>query len=225
MSSMLKITVSLLSTLAAANLLAQCGPQGCGWGGNYSNQGYSDQQYYDGGYDQNQGYQRNYPGRYYERGYDQNQGYNQGNYPGRNRGYSQGNPNGGWGQGQTYHDGVYGYDQPMDDHPVYDNSGQHIKYYGKPGPDYNAQGMQPGAQPGTTSAAPASGNPAQTSYNETNNNGWYNVADASDSKGGSGPVAPGHTSDSSLSEAKKALKNRPTSKPTPPPAQKRVAGS
>lgn len=168
MRSMLKMAVSVFSTLVAANLMAQCGPQGCGFGGGY-------QGGYGGGYYDNNGYGGGYGGGYVDQGYHDG-GYYQGHGYGMDHGYQGGMDHGyyqgGHGampQGQHYHDGVYGYDQPMQDHPVYDNSGQHVKYYGKPGPDYNQQTNQPG------SAQPA-GNP--TSYNYSTSYDWDRLADA-----------------------------------------------
>jgi hypothetical protein len=224
---MLKMAVSLFTTLAVANLMAQCGPKGCGYQGGYQG-GYSNQDY-QGGY--------SYPSQNY------NQGGYQGGYGYSHDGYS--NPyhgGGGFGesyndhyfmdggghdqqvqggyyqdhgmqpdhgamnQGQHYHDGVYGYDQPMQDHPVQDASGQHIKYYGKPGPDYNAQGggaqQNLGAQQNFIGGGSAQQNPQQsnvppqgaqtTSYNYTTSSyDWDRLADASAGGSPSNPRATG----------------------------------
>lgn len=197
MRSMLKMAVSLFTTFAVANLMAQCGPGGCGYQGGYSNQGYGGysspayQGGYQGGYSDHYdvgggyGYNQGYPvhGGYQDHGYYQDHSRFGGGYQDHSHmggGYDQGmmyqdhgTGQPGMPQGQHYHDGVYGYDHPMQDHPVQDASGQHIKYYGKPGPDYNAQGAQQSA------LQPQSAAPGNTSYNySASSYEWDRLADA-----------------------------------------------
>lgn len=216
MRSMLKIAVSLFTTLAVTNLMAQCGPNGCGYQGGYNypaQGGYQYSQGYQGGYYPSQGHQGGYynqnfhggggyidhnynDGGFIDHGYHGGGGYIDHSYQGgghddgyqyhgdNNYNYDQGQDFRGQGtfhgggaapQGQHYHDGVYGYDQPIQDHPVQDAKGQSIKYYGKPGPDYNAQGGGTQNQLNNASA----NNPSNTSYNySASNYNWDNLADA-----------------------------------------------
>lgn len=182
--------------------MAQCGPHGCRFQGGQS--GYYDQ--YGQAY---HGYQGSYP--MYDQGYQSYQGHdsypmydmNHGGMPDQGypapgyyggghdfhqgQGYSQG---GGYSQGHAYgryqgggYQGQSGMSQQPADHPVNDHNGQPIRYYGKPGPDYNVQGGQQGggAQPQAPQSAPGQPGSAanqQTSYNYTPTYGWDSLADA-----------------------------------------------
>lgn len=231
MRSTLKIAVSLFATLAVANVMAICGPRGCGYQGGYQS-GYP-QSNYQGGYSQ-----PNYQGGYYQPNYQEGYGY-QGGYdhfgPAYSDGYSSGPAYHGGGGGfsgnlddhyimgggheqghpaQGYydqnHDG-HGYDQPRPDHPVQDANGQHIKYYGKPGPDYNQQNLnqqgggawqnqgnqqylnQQGGGAQQFQEAPIQSQAgAATSYNYNGGYDWDRLADAGSTKGATGaqPVQP-----------------------------------
>lgn len=192
MRSILKAALTVLSTFAIANVMAQqCGPGGYHYqGGNYGgNSGYG----YPAQYSQSQSAGSNSPG-YYDYQGNQYRGYQD---PYGHDGYNVHGTQGGWdhqqgwddqnyGQQQQYgqhrdqHDGQFGYDHPRPDHPVTDSQGQHIRYYGKPGPDYNQTAPQGNVQPQAQRNQPTQALQSATSYSydQGNNQNWSNIANA-----------------------------------------------
>jgi len=298
MRSVFKAAFTIFSTLAIANVMAQCGPRGCGsqggnsgsydypanYSGSYSagssNPGYYDQQgqrYHGNPAYQNQGRENDGRGGWRrQQGWDHQgggqssehdqQGWgrqgrggqsSQNDQQGWGRqdrgGQSSQNDQQGWGRqggggqssehdqqgwdhqgggqssehdqqgwgrqgggGQSSEndqqgrggsqDAPHGYDYPVADHPVTDPSGEHIRYYGKPGPNYNNSAAQPSnTQP---NAQPTTQKTSYNSYSSTND--WGNLAEV-DSLNNDSYTGGGTSSTPGMKPAQK-----PAKKPSAP---------
>ena len=247
MRSVFKAAFTIFSTLAIANVMAQCGPRGCGsqggnsgsydypanYSGSYSagssNPGYYDQQgqrYHGNPAYQNQGRENDGRGGWRrQQGWDHQGGgqsseHDQQGWDHQGGGQSSEHDQQGWGRqgggGQSSEndqqgrggsqDAPHGYDYPVADHPVTDPSGEHIRYYGKPGPNYNNSAAQPSnTQP---NAQPTTQKTSYNSYSSTND--WGNLAEV-DSLNNDSYTGGGTSSTPGMKPAQK-----PAKKPSAP---------